>query len=79
MKPPIRDPAIHERWRQTMALFDEAQRIKAQSLRRQNPGISEAELEEKLTEWLQSRPDAPFGDSPGRVVWHRFPECKPES
>ncbi len=79
MKPPIRDPVIHERWRQTMALFDEAQRIKAQSLRREHPGISEEELEAKVRDWRLSRPDAPHGDAPGRIAWHRFPECKPES
>lgn len=76
MKMPIRDPKVIERMRLTMQLFDEAQRIKAQSLRRQFPGISEAELSKKVEEWRLSRPDAPNGDAPGRIAWHRFPEWR---
>ncbi|CAN5710028.1 hypothetical protein BH09MYX1_BH09MYX1_02180 [soil metagenome] len=35
------------------------------TLARQNPSLSERELDERIEAWLVDRPDAPFGDAVG--------------
>ena len=39
-----------------------------QNLRRDQPQASESEIDRRLAEWLQERPGAVSGDSPGRLV-----------
>ena len=74
MKSPIRDPVVHEHWRQTMALGVEAQRIKARSPRREPSGVSEEELEAGVRDRRLSHRDAPHGDATERPARHGFPE-----
>ena len=57
--------------RTTLDLFDTGVKLKYQSLRRSQPGASEAELEQQLRRWLLDRPGAESGDSPGRrIAWN---------
>jgi hypothetical protein len=79
MKTVIRNPEYIRRMQQAFDLFQAAEDIKVQSLRRQNPDISPAELRQALDAWRISRPGAELGDSPGRLAWHRFPEWAPSS
>jgi len=45
-----------------------------QRLRREHADWSDAELEEKVVDWLQKRPGAEFGDCAGSpVAWPRRP------
>jgi Rv0078B-related antitoxin len=44
-------------------LYLEGLALKREQLRRQNPGILEAEIEVLLAHWIQDRPF----DSPGRI------------
>lgn len=61
-KRPIRDPAMMERMRTTFELYDLAEQMMVQKLRRQNPAASEEEIEEGIREWLHRRPGAEHGD-----------------
>ena len=43
-----------------------------QTIRRDNPDLTEAEIESRVRAWLMDRPGAPFGDAVGRpVAWPR--------
>lgn len=46
-------------------LFEAAEALMRQNLKRAFPHASEEEIERKLVEWLQDRPGAPHGDAPG--------------
>lgn len=59
---PIRDPAMMERMRTTFELYELAEQMMRQKLRRQNPGASEEEIEEGIQAWLHHRPGAEHGD-----------------
>jgi hypothetical protein len=72
------DPAaerIRERLRVTFELFDAGVALMRQNLRRRHPDAPDAEIEERLTQWLHHRPGAEFGDSPGVV--RPLPERRP--
>ncbi|MGA7614882.1 MAG: hypothetical protein WBX15_06850 [Thermoanaerobaculia bacterium] len=47
-------------------LFEAGEALKRQSLRRENPDASEAEIESMIVGWLHDRPGAPHGDCPGQ-------------
>jgi hypothetical protein len=47
-------------------LFDAGVDLMRQNLRRRHPAASERELEERLVQWLRTRPGAEHGDAPGR-------------
>ncbi len=47
-------------------LFEAAEALMRQNLRREFPNASEEEIEGKLVKWLQDRPGAPHGDAPGK-------------
>jgi hypothetical protein len=49
-------------------LFEFGCEVMRQNLRRQHPRASEAEVEQRLGEWLQKRPGAEHGDGLGRVM-----------
>ena len=51
-----------------LEMFDLGVSIKEESLRREHPDLSERELEERLREWVQTRPGGEFGDCSGRPV-----------
>ena len=61
---PIRDPDIKRRFLETMELFETAVALQRQNLRRRYPGLSEAEVDDRLQEWLLDRPET-FTSSPG--------------
>jgi Rv0078B-related antitoxin len=65
MKPTLRDPEVIERMRMTFELYELAETMKRQNLRRQSPELSDDEIEEKLVAWLEHRPGAPHGDANG--------------
>jgi hypothetical protein len=53
-------------------LYEAGESMMRQSLRRRYPGASDAEIEQRLVEWLLTRPGAEFGDAEGRPVeWPR--------
>lgn len=56
---PIRDPEVLARAEILFDLCETAEQIMRQNIRRRNPGLSEAEVEERLVKWRRSRPDAP--------------------
>ncbi len=66
MKEPIRDPAIWARMELAFDLYQLAEDMMRQNLRRRFPEASEAEIERRLLAWLHHRPGAEHGD--GEVV-----------
>lgn len=57
--------AAARRLRLALDLFQAGEEMMRQTLRRQHPELSAAEVEARLVEWLQERPGAEFGDAPG--------------
>jgi hypothetical protein len=53
---PIRDPAVLARMRQTLDLYELAEAMMRQNLRRRYPQASEAEIEQHLLAWLRKEP-----------------------
>jgi Rv0078B-related antitoxin len=70
-----REPTlIAERFKTAMELFEVAEAMLRQKLRRKYPLASEAEIEAHMQEWLEWRPGAEQGDGVGRpVAWPRRP------
>lgn len=67
-KPVIRDPAVLKRMEVAFDLYETAQAIMRQNLRRRHPDLDEDEIERRLTEWRHERPGAEHGDGVGRPV-----------
>ncbi len=63
---PIRDPEVLARMELAFDLYEMAEQMMRQNLRRRNPGASELEIEEGIREWLRRRPGAQHGDGVGR-------------
>ena len=63
---PIRDPEVLARMEMAFDLYEMAEQMMRQNLRRRNPEASEEQIEEGLREWLHRRPGAELGDGPGR-------------
>jgi len=63
-----RDPVVLKRMAVAVDLFETAQVIMRQNLRRRHPEADEAEIEHRLAEWRKQRPGAPYGDGVGRPV-----------
>jgi hypothetical protein len=59
------DPAAN--LRAALEMFGVGESMMRQRLRRDHPGASEAEIDEKLSKWLTERPGAEQGDAPGRT------------
>lgn len=55
-------------FRTTLDLFETGLGLMRQNLRRERPEATEQEIERRLRQWLQDRPGAESGDSPGRRV-----------
>lgn len=72
---PIRDPKVMENMRMTFELYELAERMMEQKLRRENPEASDEEIEEGIRAWLRRRPGAELGDGPG-VPSDRFDDLK---
>lgn len=60
--------SAHVAFRTTLDLFSTGVELMRQNLRRDRPRASESEIDRRLAEWLQERPGAVHGDSPGRPV-----------
>ena len=54
---PIRDPEVLARAEMTFDLCESAEQIMRQNIRRRHPELGEDEVEERLVEWLQHRPE----------------------
>jgi len=63
---PIRDPEVLARMELTFDLYEMAEQMMRQNLRRRNPAASEEEIEAGIREWLHRRPGAEHGDGVGR-------------
>lgn len=63
---PIRDPEVLARMELAFDLYEMAEQMMRQNLRRRNPGASEEEIEEGIRQWLRRRPGAEDGDGVGR-------------
>jgi hypothetical protein len=63
---------IQRRFRQAIELYELAEAMVRQRLRRELPDADEAEIEAGVKAWRIRRPGAEDGDCPGRVVpWPR--------
>lgn len=60
------------RLRLALELFEAGESMKRQSLRRENPDASDAEIERLLNTWMRERPGAEHGDAIGiPATWPR--------
>ncbi len=57
-KQTVRDPEILARMESAFELYELAEQIMRQNIRRRHPGLSEEEVEERLAAWLQKRDSA---------------------
>lgn len=65
---PIRDPDVIARMETAFDLFDLAEEMMRQNLRRRFPAATEDEIEGRLLRWLQKRPfDEPTFEADRRV------------
>jgi len=71
---PISDPKVLERMRITLDLYQVAEDIQRQNLRRRNPDATEEEIQQGIREWLAHRPGAEHGDGVGRPRKKKIPE-----
>jgi hypothetical protein len=67
-KRPISDPAVLRRMAIAFDLYQAAEDMTRQNLRRRNPSASEQEIEQGVQEWLRARPGAEHGDGVGHPV-----------
>jgi hypothetical protein len=64
--------AAAQRLKLALDLFATGEEMMRQRLRRDHPGLSDAQIEARLRQWLQERPGAEFGDSAGKpAAWPR--------
>jgi hypothetical protein len=56
--------ALSERFKTAVDLWATAVALRRQAIRRAEPGLTEAEVERRLSHWLQDRPGAEHGDGP---------------
>jgi len=67
--------AAAARLRAALEMFETGVEMMRQTIRRNNPGLTELEIDARVRAWLMERPGAPFGDTVGRpVAWPRRPE-----
>lgn len=52
----IRDPAVLERMEMTFELYELAETMQRQNIRRRHPELSPREVEKRVDEWLVRRP-----------------------
>ncbi|MEN9802564.1 MAG: hypothetical protein RLZ37_1689 [Actinomycetota bacterium] len=58
--------AIQQRMTRVEELYLEGLELKRQQIRREEPSLTDDEVEQRLREWLLDRPM----DAPGRVISH---------
>ncbi len=61
MRQSIRDPEILARMESAFELYELAEQIMLQNIRRRHPGLTDEELEERLVAWLQHRDADSYG------------------
>lgn len=72
MRAPLEPDSPSARMRLALELSSTADEMRAQRFRRENPGMSEDEVEARMEAWRGSRPGAEAGDAAGRAVtWPR--------
>jgi hypothetical protein len=69
---PERDPVLIARVQTTLDLYDAAEEMMRQNLRRRFPGEGPDRIETRLMDWLQDRPGAERGDAGGPVRTRRI-------
>jgi hypothetical protein len=57
-----------EKLRTALELFESGVAIRRETLKREHPAESDAEIEERLRQWLRQRPGAEDGDCVGRRI-----------
>jgi len=62
---PVRDPALIARVQTTFDLYEAAEAMMRQNLRRRFPQESPEQIETRLLAWLHDRPGAEVGDAAG--------------
>ncbi|HMQ21611.1 MAG TPA: hypothetical protein PKE00_03925 [Planctomycetota bacterium] len=61
-----------QKLRLSLEMFEYGRDMMRQNLRRADPDLDEASIEERLNAWLRTRPGAEQGDGCGRsVAWPR--------
>ena len=64
---PVRDPSLMARVQTTFDLFEAAEGMMRQNLRRRFPREAADQIETRLQNWLSDRPGAERGDAGGPV------------
>jgi len=64
---PVLELSSGERLRTALDLFELGEEVMRQNLRRAHPGESADQIEERLSQWLLTRPGAELGDGVGRA------------
>lgn len=59
-KLPIRDPEVMARMKMAFELYETAEAMMRHRIRRQHPELTEEEVEERVVEWLMSRPQESY-------------------
>lgn len=67
--------AAAARLRLALDMFATGEALMRQRLRREHPGLTADQIEDRLLEWLRTRPGAEAGDGAGRPV--RWPRPQP--
>ena len=68
---PVRDPALMARMQTTFDLYEVAEAMMRQNLRRRFPQESEEQIELRIAAWLRERPGEERGAAGGRVRGRR--------
>ncbi len=63
-KIPIRDPEVMARMQMALDLYEAAEEMMRHRIRRRHPELNESDVEERLVEWLMSRPKASYALRP---------------
>lgn len=68
----VRDPALIARVQATFDLYETAEALMRQNLRRRFPRETDEQIERRILAWLQDRPGAEHGDASGPVRVRRL-------
>ena len=63
--PTVEDEAASRRLAEVFELYELAEAIMRQNLRRRHPDADESDIESGLDAWRRERPGAPYGDASG--------------
>lgn len=66
LKPVVRNERFKRNMEITFDLYQAAEDMMRQNLRRRNPDATDEEIEEGIRQWLRHRPGAEYGDAEGR-------------